>query len=227
MIRIDKLLVERKIFNSRNKAQEYIEKGYVICDGKVIDKPNKIVSESVNITIKNEDIYVSRGSYKLLTAIEKLNLDFSNKVLLDIGSSTGDFTQVLLSANVKQVIAIDIGKNQMHQSLKNNSKLLLFEETDFRTIDVSKINNVDMAVIDVSFISVTKLLEKLKEINNLKEIICLVKPQFEAGKDNADKYKGKVLDKQIHLKVITEIINSFNEIGFNISDLTYSKITGK
>jgi 23S rRNA (cytidine1920-2'-O)/16S rRNA (cytidine1409-2'-O)-methyltransferase len=146
--------------------------------------------------------------------------------MVDIGSSTGGFTDCALQNNIKKVIAIDVGSNQLDSSLIDNDKVILYENTDFRDIDINILNDVDIATIDVSFISVTKITSKLKEIESLKEIICLIKPQFEVGKEISHKYKGIVLNRDIHIKVIKEVIDSFSKINFNCKGIIYSPITG-
>jgi 23S rRNA (cytidine1920-2'-O)/16S rRNA (cytidine1409-2'-O)-methyltransferase len=144
-------------------------------------------------------------------------------VLLDIGSSTGGFTDVALRNDIKKVIAVDVGKDQFNEKLKEDKRVELYEQTDIRSFTPK--DKVDIVTIDISFISVLKIIDKLKEISP-NEILLLIKPQFECGKEISDKYKGIPLDKSVHYNVINNIINSFNKEGFYIQNLTYSPIRG-
>lgn len=223
MDRLDNYLVIHNLVTSRSKGQYEIEKGNVLVNGKVITKSSYKVSSEDEITIKDVFDYVSKGALKLLKAKESFNIDFNNKVMLDIGSSTGGFSEVALRNNISKVIAIDVGKDQFDNKLKIDSRVELHEETDIR--DYNVMDKIDIVTIDVSFISVTKFIDKLKDINP-NEIVLLIKPQFECGKEIADKYKGVPLNKEVHYNVINNTIKSFNEIGFNIQKLTYSPIKG-
>lgn len=227
MTRIDVELVNKGIFESRSKAQNEIKNGIVYCNGKCINKASFDVNPSDVIEIKGEKLkYVSRGGLKLEKAIHEFNIDLHGKVLLDIGSSTGGFSDCAIQNGINEVYAIDVGSNQFDKKLRENDKIHLYENTDFRNIDKSVISKCDIASIDVSFISVTKLMNKLESLDNLKEIVCLIKPQFECGKDIADKYKGVPLNKEVHYKVINDVIDSFKENNFYINDLTSSPIKG-
>ena len=224
MDRLDNYLVIHNLVTSRSKGQYEIEKGNVLVNGKVITKSSYKVSSEDEITIKDVFDYVSKGALKLLKAKESFNIDFNNKVMLDIGSSTGGFSEVALRNNISKVIAIDVGKDQFDNKLKIDSRVELHEETDIREYNV--MDKIDIVTIDVSFISLTKVLEKIKEESIMVDIVALIKPQFECGKEIADKYKGVPLNKEVHYNVINNTIKSFNEIGFNIQKLTYSPIKG-
>ena len=225
MTRLDLELVNRNYFETRNKSQNEIKKGIVYVNNKVITKPSFDVNEKDTIEIKGEILkYVSRGGLKLEKAINKFNLNFKNKIMIDIGSSTGGFTDCACQNGIGKVYAIDVGSNQFSDKLKNN-KIILMENTDFRTLDENIIKDAEFCTIDVSFISVTKLIDKINKLN-LKEIVCLIKPQFECGKDIADKYKGVPLNKEIHFDVINRVVNSFKEINYYLNNLTYSPIKG-
>ena len=223
MDRLDSLLVKKGLVVSRTRGEYEIKNGNVLVDGKVVTKPSTKVSDDQEIVINNKLEYVSKGALKLIKAIESFNLDLSNKVMLDIGSSTGGFSDVALRNNVKKVIAVDVGTDQFDKNLQKDSRIELHENTDIRNYNIT--DKIDTVTIDVSFISVTKIIPKLEEINP-KEIVLLIKPQFECGKEISDKYKGIPLNKEVHKEVIERIINSFKDIGFNISGLTYSPITG-
>lgn len=227
MTRIDIELVNKGIFESRSKAQNEIKNGIVYCNGKCISKPSFDVNPSDIIEIKGEKLkYVSRGGLKLEKGLKVFNINLKGKILLDIGSSTGGFSDCAIQNGIYEVYAIDVGSNQFDKKLRLNKNIHLYENTDFRNIDKNIINKCNIASIDVSFISVSKLMSKLSELDNLDEIVCLIKPQFECGKDIADKYKGVPLNKEVHKNVINNIINSFNSIGYYINGLSNSPIKG-
>ena len=223
MDRLDNTLVKRNLISSRTRAIYEIKNGNVLVNDKVIVKPSKIVKDEDNIIIKNKLNYVSKGALKLVKAIDKFNIILKNKVLLDIGSSTGGFTDVALRNDIKKVIAVDVGIDQFNEKLKEDKRVELYEQTDIRSFTPKE--KVDIVTIDISFISVLKIIDKLKEISP-SEILLLIKPQFECGKEISDKYKGIPLDKSVHYNVINNIINSFNKEGFYIQNLTYSPIRG-
>lgn len=223
MDRLDSLLVKKGLVTSRTRGEYEIKNGNVLVDGKVVTKPSTKVSDDQEIVINNKLEYVSKGALKLLKAIESFNLDLSNKVMLDIGSSTGGFSDVALRNNIKKVIAVDVGTDQFDKELQKDNRIELHENTDIRTFNITE--EIDTVTIDVSFISVTKIISKLEEINP-KEIVLLIKPQFECGKEISDKYKGIPLNKEVHKDVIENVIKSFKHINYNISGLTYSPITG-
>ncbi|MBO5530196.1 MAG: TlyA family RNA methyltransferase [Bacilli bacterium] len=223
MDRLDSLLVKKGLVVSRTRGEYEIKNGNVLVDGKVVTKPSTKFNEDVKIEINNKLDYVSKGALKLLKAIDTFNIDLSNKVMLDIGSSTGGFSDVALRNNIKKVIAVDVGTNQFDKELQKDSRIELHENTDIRSLIIK--DEIDTATIDISFISVTKIIDKLKDINP-KEIVLLIKPQFECGKEISDKYKGIPLNKEVHKKVIENIINSFESIGYYILGLTYSPIKG-
>lgn len=225
--RLDVELVKRGFFRTRNKAHEAIINGYVSCNGKTIKKPNFSIDDTIQIEVDNTSKkYVSRGGFKLEKAIDYFSISLTNKIMIDIGSSTGGFSDCALQHNIKKIYAVDVGTNQFDFTLKNNNKVSLFENTDFRIINNSIIEDACIATIDVSFISVKKLISKLSQLENLQEIVCLIKPQFECGKEIADLYKGIILDKKIHQSIIQQIILSFESINFYCDGVTHSPICG-
>lgn len=227
MTRIDIELVNRGLFETRNKAQNEIKNGIVYCNNICITKASFDVTNEDIIEIKGEKLkYVSRGGLKLEKALKVFNIVLKGKILLDIGSSTGGFSDCAIQNDIKEVYAIDVGSNQFDKKLRFNKNIHLYENTDFRNIDKNIINKCDIASIDVSFISVSKLINKLGELDNLNEIVCLIKPQFECGKEVSDKYKGIPLNKDVHKAVINNIISSFNSIGYFINGLSNSPIKG-
>ena len=227
-MRLDKELVEKSLVPSRSKAQELIKEGFVLVNGKVIDKANYIVKEIDIIEIKENDKlkYVSRGGLKLEKAIIEFNIDMTNKTIMDIGSSTGGFSDCALQHGASKIIAVDVGTNLMHESLRNNPKIDLHEQTNFKEFESHYFKDIDIAVYDVSFISLKRIIDKIATENVSIDTVCLIKPQFECGKEIADKYKGIILNKQIHIDIIKDMINYFNEKGFYIKNLTSSPIRG-
>lgn len=216
----------KEIFNiSKTKAQKYIREGIVKVDDKIITKPGYILKdeeknnkEKYNIEIieeKNKYIYVSQGALKLKKAVEEFKLKeiLKDNICIDIGSSTGGFTEILLENGVKKVYSIDVGTSQLDERLKKNNKVISIENTDFRNIKIDKENkfrndNIDTIVGDLSFISLKKIIDKIVQISP-ENIILLIKPQFEVGEDIARKYNGVIDDKKKHMEVIEDIINYY------------------
>ncbi len=227
-MRLDKELVDRSLVPSRTKAQELIKEKLVLVNGKVIDKSNYMVSESDSIEIKENDKlkYVSRGGLKLDKAINTFNIDMTNLNVMDIGSSTGGFSDCALKHGASHIVAVDVGTNLMHKSLSNDPRIDLHEQTNFKEFESSYFKDIDMAVCDVSFISLKKIIDKIASENVKLDMVCLIKPQFECGKEIADKYKGIILNKQIHIDIIKDMIKYFNDKGFYIKNLTSSPIRG-
>ena len=208
----------KEIFNiSKTKAQKYIREGIVKIDDKIITKPGYILKdeEKYNIEIieeKNRYIYVSQGALKLKKAVGEFKLEeiLKDNICIDIGSSTGGFTEILLENGVKKVYSIDVGTSQLDERLKKNNKVISIENTDFRNIQIDKENkfqndNIDTIVGDLSFISLKKIIDKIGEISP-ENMILLIKPQFEVGEDIARKYNGVIDDKKKHIEIIEDII---------------------
>lgn len=229
----------KEIFNiSKTKAQKYIREGIVKIDDKIITKPGYILKdeEKYNIEIieeKNRYMYVSQGALKLKKAVKEFNLEeiLKDNICIDIGSSTGGFTEILLENGVKKVYSIDVGTSQLDQKLKKNNKVISIENTDFRNIQIDKENkfqndNIDTIVGDLSFISLKKIIDKIVEISP-KNIILLIKPQFEVGEDIARKYNGVIDDKKKHIEIIEDIISYYleklnnNSVNNNINNKNY------
>lgn len=218
----------KELFNiSKTKAQKYIREGIVKIDDKIITKPGYILKDEeknnkkeYNIEIieeKNKYIYVSQGALKLKKAVKEFNLQeiLKDNICIDIGSSTGGFTEILLENGVKKVYSIDVGTSQLDEKLKRNNKVISIENTDFRNIQIDKENkfrndNIDTIVGDLSFISLKKIIEKIVEISP-ENIILLIKPQFEVGEDIARKYNGVIDDKKKHIEIIENIISYYLE----------------
>ena len=146
--------------------------------------------------------------------------------MIDIGSSTGGFSDCAIQNGIEKVYAIDVGSEQFDKELAKNPKIVLMEKTDFRKILKEKLDDANFITIDVSFISVTKLMEKISELTKVQEIICLIKPQFECGKEIADQYHGIIKNKQVHCDVIKKVLSAFQDISYECSGITYSPIQG-
>lgn len=227
--RIDLLLVEQGFFDSREKAKRAIMAGIVHNDHEIIDKPGTKVPVDMELFVKGSVMpYVSRGGLKLEKALKYFDITMTDRVMVDIGSSTGGFTDCALQNKAKRVYAVDVGTNQLVWKLRNDSRVVVKEKTNFRhaTTDLFEYELPNIATIDVSFISLKLIFEPLKDIlNDGGDIVALIKPQFEAGREDVGK-KGIVKDAKIHQRVIENVISYANECQFSIQNLTYSPITG-
>ena len=227
--RIDLLLVEQGFFDSREKAKRAIMAGIVHNDHEIIDKPGTKVPVDMKLFVKGSVMpYVSRGGLKLEKALKYFDITMTDRVMVDIGSSTGGFTDCALQNKAKRVYAVDVGTNQLVWKLRNDSRVVVKEKTNFRhaTTDLFEYELPNIATIDVSFISLKLIFEPLKDIlNDGDDIVALIKPQFEAGREDVGK-KGIVKDAKIHQRVIENVISYANECQFSIQNLTYSPITG-
>lgn len=226
--RIDKEIVKRKLLSSRSKAQELIENGCVKCNDEIIKKCNWLVDDSDELTIVSSEIlkFVSRGGLKLEKAIKQFNINFKNLNVMDIGSSTGGFCDCALQNGAASVIAIDVGEDLLHPSLKINTKIKLFEKTNFKDVNHKLFEKLDIITCDVSFISLRRIIDKVYKEGIKIDIVCLIKPQFECGKEIANKYKGIILNKNIHTEIIEGLLAYFNSLNFYVKNLTYSPIKG-
>ena len=227
--RLDVLLVERGLAPSREKAKAVIMSGDVFVNGQREDKAGATFDpEKVNIEVKADKLkYVSRGGLKLEKAIDVFNIDLNGMTCMDIGASTGGFTDCMLQNGAKKVFSIDVGHGQLAWSLRNDERVVCMEKTNFRYTKPEDIGEtVDFASVDVSFISLTKILEPaVNIIRDGARMVCLIKPQFEAGREEVGK-KGVVRDKKVHESVIKKIVDYVPTIGFNILGLDYSPVKG-
>lgn len=226
--RLDKEMVSRGLVPSRSKAQELIDSLLVLVNGKVVSKCGFIVTEDSVITVLDNDKlkYVSRGGLKLEKAIEEFDISFDGLKVMDIGSSTGGFCDCALQHGAFSIIAIDVGSNLLHESLRSDKRIDLHEKTNFKEVDSKYFKDIDIIVCDVSFISLRQIIEKVYREKIRIDLVCLIKPQFECGKDIATKYKGVILNKSIHVEIINSLKEYFNRLGFYIKNLTYSPIKG-
>ena len=225
--RIDVVLVNKKYFQTRQKAKYEIEKGNVYVDGKQITKTSKIINYESNIEIKGEALkYVSRGGLKLEKAINKFSIVLKDRICADIGASTGGFTDCMLQNGAKKVYSIDVGHSQLADTLLNNEKVVNLEGTNIKELESNSIEKLDFISSDVSFISELQVLPKIYEMLKIKgNAVILIKPQFESGKGHLNK-NGVVKDIKVHQKVIQNIVIFANKLGFKIINLTYSPIKG-
>ena len=228
--RLDIYLVENMGIKSRSKAQELIRGGFVTCNGKKVSKTGLFVSEKDDIKILQNDVlkYVSRGGLKLEKAIQEFELDLTGKTILDIGSSTGGFTDCALQHGAKKIVAVDVGTDIMDAGLRKDPRVELHENTDIRDFDIDKeeYKDITLCVCDASFISLPVALSKLGPSGKEFNLVTLIKPQFECGQKVASKYKGVIADKQVHKEVLSKVLSGMKELGFSLQKLTFSPITG-
>lgn len=203
-IRLDNRLVASKLVTTRSQAESFIRLGMVFVDGKVVAKPGFFVNPSTKVELKASGQYVGRAGLKLASVAKILKLDFNNKVVLDVGSSTGGFTDFALQHGAKKVIAVDVGTNQLHPSLRGNAKIDLHEQTDIRDFVKSPISSkIEVVVIDVSFISLKEILPPVKKVaGKHTQIVAMLKPQFEAG--SSIKHKGVIKNNSIRRKILKD-----------------------
>ena len=225
-IRLDVLIFKRELTSSLNKSTALVMEGKVTVGGKIITKPGFAVSESSEISIKESAEFVSRGGIKLKKALEEFSICVKDKICLDVGASTGGFTDCLLKNGAKKVYCVDVGYGVFDFKLRNNPQVVNIEKTNIRYFDKNLLKDeIDLAVVDVSFISLEKVLPKVKElVKTGGEIIALVKQQFEAPKGSTQ--KGVVKDEQIRLQAIDKIKNFSKTLGLSLLGNTTSPIKG-
>ena len=226
--RIDCALVNRGLIESREKAKAIIMSGIVFVNNQKCDKAGDTVSEDDKIEIRGEKLkYVSRGGLKLEKAINAFNIMLDGLVCADIGASTGGFTDCMLQNGAKKVYSVDVGYGQLAWKLRTDNRVINLERTNFRYVTEKEIpESLDFASVDVSFISLSLILPVLH--NLLKpsgRIVCLIKPQFEAGRENVGK-KGVVRDKSVHIAVIEKILDVAAQCGYSVLGLDFSPIKG-
>ena len=226
--RLDVLLVNNGFFQSREKAKRAIMAGEVFVDGLVFDKPGMQISLDSEISVKNDSCpYVSRGGLKLEKAINEFQIDLNDAICMDIGASTGGFTDCMLKSGAAKVYAIDVGYGQLDYKLREDPRVINMEKCNFRYFDPEVLyEKIDFALIDVSFISLKHIFPVLTGLLKETGTVCaLVKPQFEAGREQVGK-KGIVRDKDVHEEVIINVIGYAKESGLYPIGLSFSPITG-
>lgn len=226
--RLDKILIDKGILSSRERARAFIMEGKVFVDGLAVIKAGTMISENAKIELKADDIpYVSRGGLKLATAIRHFNIDVSGKTAMDVGSSTGGFTDCLLQNGAKRVYCVDVGYGQLAWKLRQDARVVLIERTNIRYLQRERIpEDVDVATIDVSFISLTKVVPNIIEfLKETGEIIALIKPQFEVGKGEVDK-GGIVKKEEKRLQAVDHIRQSLESLSLITQGIIQSPILG-
>lgn len=227
--RLDVLLVNGGFAPSREKAKVIIMSGKVFVNGQREDKAGSTFDpEKITIEVKGSTLrYVSRGGLKLEKALNEFPLTVEGKICMDIGASTGGFTDCMLQNGAKKVYSVDVGHGQLDWKLRNDERVVCMEKTNFRYMQPQDIDDVlDFASVDVSFISLTKILLPARRLLSEKgEMVCLIKPQFEAGRDKVGK-KGVVREKKVHEEVIRKILVFARQVGFHVLDLAFSPIKG-
>lgn len=226
--RLDILLMNRNLAVSREKAKAIIMSGIVYVDGQKEDKAGSMFDDSVNIEVRGATLkYVSRGGLKLEKAMTHFGVETVGKICMDVGSSTGGFTDCMLQNGAVKVYAVDVGHGQLDWKLRNDSRVVCMEKTNIRYVTPENIaDKIQFASIDVSFISLTKVLGPVKALlADDGQIVCLIKPQFEAGREKVGK-KGVVREKSTHLEVIEKVMEFAVGIGFEILNLEFSPIKG-
>lgn len=226
--RLDVLLVQRGLAPSREKAKAMIMEGNVFVAGQREDKAGSTFDEKAEIEVRGNTLrYVSRGGLKLEKAVKSFGIDLEGKICMDIGASTGGFTDCMLQNGAGKVYAVDVGYGQFAWKLRQDARVVCMEKTNIRYVTPEDIVDVlDFASVDVSFISLEKVLPAAKELLSPEgEMVCLIKPQFEAGREKVGK-KGVVRDPEVHKEVIDRIVGFARGIGFHIKNLDYSPIKG-
>lgn len=239
-MRLDLYLVENKLANSRTQAQDFISQGYVVIESagqkKIVDKSNYIVRTGDQIIVEANELqkYVSRGGLKLERALTKTGLNVQDKVALDVGQSTGGFTDCLLKMGARQVVGVDVGHSQLHASLKNDSRIVSFENLNVKDLSINAgfvkevpINKFDVVVADLSFISLTKVIPSISNfLGDGSEYLFLVKPQFECGPENLDK-NGLVKNTKVYKTVEAEVKKSVMQYFKNVEAYFPCEVIGK
>ncbi|MCD6433943.1 MAG: TlyA family RNA methyltransferase [Sulfurimonas sp.] len=224
-MRVDNYLVQKGLCSSRTKAQALIKEGLVSINGDVLLKSShKIEPENDEVVVAKHKEYVSRSAYKLSAFLDELDLDVSGSVALDIGSSTGGFTQVLLERGVKEVSAVDVGREQLHKSLLEDSRVFSYESCDIRKFESEK--KFDLVVSDVAFISLLNILDSVDRLA-YEKIILLFKPQFEVGREAKRDNRGVVLDEKAILRAMIKFEDACELKGWKLILKSASKLTGK
>lgn len=222
--RIDKEMVSRGLVKTRSQASMLITQGDVSCNGKTVAKAGLKIEKSDIIEIQQDQLYVSRGAYKLKRALAEFNLDFKDKIIADVGASTGGFTQVSLEAGAKKVYAIDVGHDQLNPILLENQRVINIEGTNIKyPLELSE--KVDYCVVDLSFISIKLVFQNISNLlNETGKVIALIKPQFEAGRERMG--KNGLISNEVREDVIAEVSEWFHKNGFLIEQQILSPIVG-
>lgn len=226
--RLDLLMTERGLCDSRSRAQALIMSGAVFVDGQKCDKAGTPVADDAAVEVRGETCpFVSRGGLKLEKALREFGVDPTGYVCSDSGASTGGFTDCLLQKGAKKVFAIDVGYGQLAWALRTDSRVVCMERTNIRYVTPEDLGEpLDLSVVDVSFISLRLVLPAVQKLlKPTGQVLCLIKPQFEAGKDKVGK-KGVVREKSTHVEVLEQFLGLADELGFTVRNLTFSPVKG-
>ena len=225
--RLDTLVAERGLAESRERAKRLILAGEVIVSGSNQVKPGQLISLDAEIVVKQPPRYVSRGGLKLEKALQVFQVDVRDSVAVDVGASTGGFTDCLLQYGARFVYAVDVGHGQLAWKIRQDPRVCVIEGTNIRTIDVNRLGlPVEIGVVDVSFISLQKVLPVIIQIvNPMGDVLALIKPQFEAGRQHVGK-GGVVRDVRIHVQVLRDLIQFVRGLGLSVMGISYSPIRG-
>lgn len=226
--RLDVMLVKRNLIESREKAKAVIMAGTVFVDGQREDKAGAMFGTDVSIEIRGNPLpFVSRGGLKLDKAVREFGVVLSQKICMDVGASTGGFTDCMLQNGARKVYAVDVGSGQLAWKLRQDERVVVMEKTNIRYVTSAEVAEpIEFVSVDVSFISLTKVLLPVKELMTENgQMVCLIKPQFEAGKEKVGK-KGVVREKEVHIEVIRQIVEFALQSGFDVLNLGYSPVKG-
>ena len=226
--RIDQLLVERGLAQSRQRAQSALMAGLVYVSGQRVDKAGALVAADAAIELRGETCpYVSRGGLKLARAVEAFGLDLTDAVCMDVGASTGGFTDCMLRSGAAKVYCVDVGYGQLDWKIRSDPRVVVMERTNIRYVTPEQLGEpLDLSVVDVSFISLKLVLPVIKTLlKPTGQVLCLIKPQFEAGKEKVGK-KGVVREKSTHKEVLDNFVALADELQFKILGLTFSPVKG-
>ena len=223
-MRLDKYITQNYDIQSRNKAAELIKAGKVLVNEKIIKKTSFDIAGDETVTINEEEFFVSRSAYKLKYFLEDNKISVKNKIAIDIGSSTGGFTQILLNNDINSVTCVDVGTNQLHSSIKSDNRIIIAENTDIRKFESN--TTYELITCDVSFISILNILDDINRLSS-NEIIILYKPQFEVGKDVKRDNNGVVLDTIAIQKEREKFLEATVKLDWKLEISNESKLAGK
>ena len=226
-MRLDQYILELGLAGSRNRAQELIREGSVLLNEEICKKPAKEIKKGSKVSIVERRQWVSRGGKKLFDALKSFEIKVEGKTVMDVGSSTGGFTQVLLQEGAAKIMAVDVGTHQLHSSLRKIPRISVFEQTDIRDISAKFKDFFDLVVVDVSFISLFKIIEDIEVVTKKGgHVVLLYKPQFEVGKKNISK-NGLVRKEVNTQKMLSEFLISLDDSSLNFVKSKNAQITGK
>lgn len=225
--RIDVLLTEREMFSSRSRAVMAIKDGSISVNGKIITKPSEQIDEESDIQIVGEVLkYVSRGGLKLEKAIEVFGFNFIGVTVLDMGASTGGFTDCALKHGANKVYAVDVGTDQLVDCLKTDKRVINLEQTDVKDLKIDIFDECDYIVADISFVSITKIVASIIDKISTQKLMLLIKPQFECGLELAKKYKGIIRDEKLSREIADKTISELEGLGLKLINIATSPIKG-